>query len=53
MKISPQGLLGFTRFNSQGVEAIVVAKAPDDEGTKAAERRLRTTLQRLTRAGTA
>jgi hypothetical protein len=40
----PSGLLGFTRFNSKGVEQIVVAKVLDDEGTKPAERRLRTTL---------
>jgi hypothetical protein len=40
----PTGLLGFTRFSTHGVEQIVVAKALDDEGTKPAERRLRTTL---------
>jgi hypothetical protein len=40
----PKGLLGFTRFGTKGVEEIVVAKALDDEGTKPAERRLRTTL---------
>jgi hypothetical protein len=40
----PRGLLGFTRFGVNGVEQIVVAKALDDEGTKPAERRLRTTL---------
>lgn len=40
----PKGLLGFTRFGSKGVEEIVVAKALDDEGTKRAERRIRTTL---------
>ena len=40
----PNGLLGFTKFGKNGVEAIVVAKALDDEGTKPAERRLRTTL---------
>lgn len=40
----PKGLLGFTRFGAKGVEQIVVAKALDDEGTKPAERRLRTTL---------
>jgi hypothetical protein len=40
----PNGLLGFTRFGTKGVEEIVVAKALDDEGTKPAERRLRTTL---------
>lgn len=40
----PAGLLGFTRFGAKGVEAIVVAKSLDDEGTTTAERRLRTTL---------
>jgi hypothetical protein len=40
----PGGLLGFTLFGTKGVEQIVVAKALDDEGTKPAERRLRTTL---------
>ena len=40
----PGGLLGFTRFSSEGVEEIVVSKALDDEGTQVAERRLRTTL---------
>lgn len=39
----PQGLLGFTRFGSKGVEEIVVARQLDD-GTIPAERRLRTTL---------
>jgi hypothetical protein len=40
----PAGLLGFTRFGTHGVEQIVVAKSLDDEGTRPAERRLRTTL---------
>jgi len=40
----PESLLGYTEFGNQGVEAIVVSKALDDEGTKPAERRLRTTL---------
>lgn len=40
----PTGLLGFTWFGAKGVEEIVVAKALDDEGTKPAERRIRTTL---------
>jgi hypothetical protein len=40
----PDGLLGFTLFGAAGVEEIVVAKALDQEGTKPAERRLRTTL---------
>jgi hypothetical protein len=40
----PEGLLGFTKFGSEGVEEIFVAKAFDEEGTLPAERRLRTTL---------
>jgi len=40
----PEGLLGFTKFGSQGVEEIVVARSLDEEGTRPAERRLRTTL---------
>ena len=40
----PKGVLGLTRFGEKGVEQIVVAKALDDEGTRSAERRLRTTL---------
>lgn len=40
----PNGLLGFTRFTSNGVAEIVVAKALDEEGTVPAERRLRTTM---------
>jgi hypothetical protein len=40
----PPGLLGFTRFGSKGVEEIMVSQSFDDEGTKPAERRLRTTL---------
>jgi hypothetical protein len=40
----PKGLLGFTRFGSKGVEEIVVSRQLDEEGTLAAERRLRTTL---------
>ena len=40
----PPGVLGYTRFGLSGVEKIAVSKALDDEGTKPAERRLRTTL---------
>ena len=40
----PHGLLGFTLFGEKGVDRIVVTKSLDDEGTKPAERRLRTTL---------
>lgn len=38
------GVLGFTRFESKGVEAIVVSRALAEEGTQAAERRVTTTL---------
>ncbi len=40
----PSGLLGFTEFGAKGVEAIMIAKGLDDEGTRAAERRIRTTI---------
>lgn len=40
----PPGLLGFTLFGPKGVAAIVVTRALDEEGTRPAERRLRTTL---------
>jgi hypothetical protein len=40
----PLGILGFTRFGTNGVEEIIVSQALDEEGTTAAERRLRTTL---------
>jgi hypothetical protein len=40
----PDGILGFTKFTSKGVEAIVIAAALDAETGKVAERRVRTTL---------
>ncbi len=40
----PDGVLGYTRFGKNGVEAIVVAVALDAAEGKVAERRLRTTL---------
>jgi hypothetical protein len=40
----PDGLLGFTKFGPKGVEAIIVSRALADGGTKAAERRISTTL---------
>lgn len=40
----PDGVLGFTEFGRHGVRAIVVTAALDDEGTTAAERRIRSTL---------
>jgi hypothetical protein len=49
-KVSPQyealpdGVLGFTRFGKNGVQAVVISAALDAEGGKAAARRIRTTL---------
>lgn len=43
-EVLPDGVLGFTRFGTKGVEEIVVASTLDEEGTKVAERRLRSTL---------
>jgi hypothetical protein len=40
----PPGVLGFTKFGKQGVAGIVISRALDEEGTKAANRRIRTTL---------
>lgn len=40
----PDGVLGFTRFGDRGVQSVVVARALDEEGTVAAQRRIRTTL---------
>jgi hypothetical protein len=40
----PEGALGLTRFNQQGVSEVVVARALDEESSKVAERRIRTTL---------
>jgi hypothetical protein len=40
----PTGLLGFTKFDMNGVHSIVITTALDREGTQPAERRLRTTL---------
>jgi hypothetical protein len=40
----PSGILGFTRFGTNGVEEIIVSQTFDEEGTTSAERRLRTTL---------
>jgi hypothetical protein len=39
-----KGVLGFTEFGPKGVQAVVVARALDEEGTKPTERRIRTTL---------
>ncbi|MGB8581541.1 MAG: hypothetical protein WCD47_12020 [Candidatus Sulfotelmatobacter sp.] len=40
----PHGVLGFTKFNKNGVDAIVVSAALDAQGGKVAQRRVRTTL---------
>jgi len=40
----PPGILGFTEFRKDGVSAIVVSAALDNEATSVAERRIRTTL---------
>ena len=40
----PNGVLGFTKFGKNGVEAIVISVALDAQGEKVAQRRVRTTL---------
>ncbi len=40
----PDGVLGFTKFGRGGVVEIVISRTLDEGGTKAAERRLRSTL---------
>jgi hypothetical protein len=40
----PNGVLGYTKFGSNGVEAIIIARSLDEEGTETAERRIRTTM---------
>jgi hypothetical protein len=39
-----EGVLGYTKFGSKGVESIVIARALDEEGTEVSERRIRTTM---------
>ena len=39
-----KGILGLTKFGSNGVREVIVARALEDEGTKPAERRIRSTL---------
>jgi hypothetical protein len=39
-----EGVLGFTKFGPKGVQAIVVARSLDEDGTTPAERRIRTTV---------
>jgi hypothetical protein len=40
----PDGILGLTVFGKKGVEAVIVARALDAEGTKVSERRILSTL---------
>jgi hypothetical protein len=40
----PDDVLGFTRFGSSGVQAIVVSRSLAEDGSRAAERRINTTL---------
>lgn len=40
----PAGVLGFTRFGSNGVAEVVVSRSLSEEGTRAAERRVSSTL---------
>jgi hypothetical protein len=40
----PHGVLGFTKFSKNGVDAIVISAALDAQGGKVAQRRVRTTL---------
>jgi len=39
-----EGILGLTVFGNKGVEAVIVARGLDAEGTKVSERRIRSTL---------
>lgn len=40
----PHGVLGFTRFDKNGVKAVVISTALDSEGARVAARRVRTTI---------
>jgi hypothetical protein len=40
----PEGVLGYTRFGSQGVESIIVSRALSEEQTVVSRRRVNTTL---------
>lgn len=40
----PEGVLGLTRFGKNGVQDIVIARALDSEGSKASNRRIRSTI---------
>ena len=40
----PNGILGYTKFCSEGVEGVVLSRSLSEEGTQVAERRERSTL---------
>lgn len=40
----PPNILGFTKFGKMGVEAIVISRSLQNDGTQSSERRVRTTL---------
>jgi hypothetical protein len=40
----PEGVLGYTKFGSKGVEEIVISRSLGEEGSKVSERRINTTL---------
>ena len=40
----PDGILGFTRFGAKGPEEVVVSRSLSEEGSRAAERRMNSTL---------
>jgi hypothetical protein len=40
----PEGILGMTKFGETGVQGMTIARSLDEEGTVAAQRRIRTTL---------
>lgn len=40
----PEGILGFTQFDENGVKEVVISRSLDEEGTDASHRRVRSTL---------
>ena len=40
----PAGILGYTQFGSQGAEAVIISRSLEEEHSRVAERRIRTTL---------
>jgi len=40
----PEGILGMTHFSAKGVKAVIVTRALEEEGSEAAERRIRSTI---------